>query len=187
MTTSEGKGKGGRAHAPRRGRGFFRAGETTRPQLRQAAARYGFAETDVLTRWPEVVGEALAGLCHPLKVSYGRARALGATLIVQVEGARAPEVEMSAPRIIERVNGFYGYRAISRIRITQATGLAGRAAGFAEERTPFQGPPAASDPAPAALKRAAEIAAPVENPDLRAALTRLGAYVLSRAPRPRRG
>lgn len=185
MTAGGGKGKTGGAAGPRRGGGFMRAGETTRPQLRQAAGRYGFAETDVLTRWPEVVGEALAGLCHPVRVSYRRGRGLGAELVVQADGARAPELEMSAPRIVERVNGFYGYRAISRLRVTQATGRAGEAAGFAEARAPFAGPPAASEPDRRALERATEIAGPVENAELRAALTRLGAYVLARRPRPR--
>lgn len=181
MTSADRKGKGSGGDAPRRARGFLRAGETTRTQVRKAAANYGFAETDVLTRWPEVVGEALAGLCHPLKVSYGRTRGLGATLLVATDGARAPEVEMSAPRIIERVNGFYGYRAIARVKVTQAAESLTRE-GLAAPGNSRSAP----EPAAPALKRAAEIAAPVENPELRAALTRLGAYVLSRPRGPRR-
>lgn len=179
----EGKTEG----RPRRGRGFRRASEPLREPLRDAAARYGFAEAEVLTRWPEIVGEALSGLCQPVKVSYGRSRGLGATLIVQADGARGPEVEMSAPRIVERVNAYYGYRAISRLKVTQATGLAGQAVGFAEERAAFRGPAASRQPTPQALERAAEMAGAVENPGLRAALTQLGAYVLSRNPAARRG
>ena len=56
---------------------------------------------------------------------------LGATLVVRVEGARATEVEHLGPRIIERVNQFYGYRAIDRLKVTQVTGSGGGPAGFA--------------------------------------------------------
>lgn len=178
MASSDSGNKGMRG-----GRGFRRASETAREPLRAAAGRYGFAETDVLVRWPEVLGEALAGLCRPLKVSYGRARGLGATLTVEVEGARAPEVEMQAPRIVERINSFYGYRAITRLRITQASGYAGPPSARAGERAGDPAPEPAPDPA--AAGRAGELAGRAQNPELRAALTRLGTYVLAQPRGPR--
>lgn len=166
----------------RRGGGFRRAAEPARAPFGTAASRQGFAVADVLIRWPEVVGEALSGLCHPVRVAYGRGRNLGATLVVEVEGARGPEVEMMAPRIIERVNAFYGYRAITRLSISQ-TGVAGPGAGFAEAQAGFAGPGAVSppEPAPEAAERARTLAAGIENAELRTALARMGAYVLSRS------
>ncbi len=158
-----------------RGRGFRSAGETARRRLGEAAAGHGFAEPEVLMRWPEVVGELLSGLCTPVRVSYSRAHRLGATLVVRVEGARATEVEHLGPRIIERVNQFYGYRAIDRLKVTQTTG----SGGFAEEPARFAGPKPA-EPDPAAEARAAEMTVGIENEALRAALTRMGAQVLSR-------
>jgi hypothetical protein len=183
----------------RRGQGGFRiAGAAARPALVPLAARHGFAESEVLIRWREIAGEALAALCHPVKVAYGRGAALGATLMVRAEGPAALEVEHRAPQIIERINAHYGYRAISRITITQGTGLAGEARGLAEGQAAFQGPgdaarPAenpwrgeARPPAPAtdaARARAAAMAEGIGDPRLREALTRLGAFVLSRPPR----
>ena len=134
----------------------------------------------MLTRWAEIVGEHLAGLCLPVKVSYSRDRGLGATLVVHAEGARATEVEHLAPRILERVNQFYGYRAIARVKLTQTT----PPAGFAEPRPGFASPPAA--PGPAEERRAAELARGIEDEPLRAALTRMGAHVLARAGGPPR-
>ncbi len=163
-----------------RGRGFRSAGETARRRLGEAAAGHGFAEPEVLMRWSEVVGELLSGLCTPVRVSYSRAHRLGATLVVRVEGARATEVEHLGPRIIERVNQFYGYRAIDRLKVTQTTG--GASAGFAEAPAGYKGRPqaAAAEPDPAAQARAAEMALGIENEALRAALTRMGAHVLAR-------
>ncbi|MHA1527882.1 MAG: DUF721 domain-containing protein [Alphaproteobacteria bacterium] len=163
----------------RRGRGFRSAGETARKRLGEAAPRHGFAEPEVLMRWPEVVGERLSSLCVPVKVSYSRAHRLGATLVVRVEGARATEVEHLGPRIIERVNQFYGYRAIDRLQVTQTTG--GASDEFAEAPAGYAGP---AEPSSAAEARAAELTRGIRSEALRAALTRMGAHVLSRGEKP---
>ena len=176
---------GGKAGSKiRRGRGFRSAGETARRRLGEAAAGHGFAEPEVLMRWPEVVGERLAALCVPVKVGYPRAGRLGATLVVRVEGARATEVEHLGPRIIERVNQFYGYRAIDRLKVTQTTG----SGGFAEDPARFAGRPQAApaEPSAAAQARAAEMAHGIQNEALRTALTRMGAHVLSRGETPKK-
>ena len=171
------QGKDGKTR--RRGGGFRRAADQTRPVLDQVAGRHGFAQADVLLRWAEMVGEALAPTCRPVRVSYRGARdqnqGLGATLVVQTNGARAPEVEHLAPRIIERVNQFYGYRAVARIRITQS----GAAPGVAEAQATHAAP--AFDPTGAETDRAAALTEGVEDAGLRAALTRLGANVLARS------
>jgi hypothetical protein len=41
-------------------------------------------------------------------------------LILRVAGARALEVEHMRPRLIERINATFGYRAVSDIRVLQA-------------------------------------------------------------------
>ena len=100
--------------------------------------------------------------------------------MIHAEGARAPEVEHLIPRIVERVNQFYGYRAVSRVKLTQA----GPSPGFAEPRPGFAAPGADPHPTPAEERRAAELAAGIENEALRAALTRMGAHVLARRGGP---
>ena len=175
MTQDREDGKTG-SGTGRRGGGFRRAADRARPALEQVAGRHGFAQADVLLRWAEIVGEGLAPTCRPVKVRYRGKRELGATLVVQADGARAPEVEHLSPRIVERVNQFYGYRAVSRLRIVQ-TGHA----GFAEPAAAFAGPEHA--PSPADAEAAAGLAAGVEDEGLRAALTRLGANVLARGRR----
>jgi hypothetical protein len=165
----------------RRGRGFASAAGTARKRLGEAAARHGFAEPEVLMRWAEVVGERLSGLCEPVKVTYPRGEGLGATLVVRAPGARAPEVEHMGPQIAERVNQFYGYRAVSRIKVVQT---AAPAPGFAEDRPAFAGPAAPVEPEPGAEARAAALTRGIRDDALRAALTRMGAHILSRRASP---
>ncbi|MEM7508452.1 MAG: DciA family protein [Pseudomonadota bacterium] len=191
-TRGNGKSEGKLAGASRRrGRGFHRASATAKARLGAAAAKKGFAEPDVLLRWAEAVGTHLAGLCQPVKVSYGGA--IGATLTVKVDGGHAPEVAHQAPKIIERINSFYGYRAISRLKLTQATGMAGRAHGFAEDAARFEGPPPsrrgaqfAREPDPAAVRKAKNLTSEIRDPDLRDALSRMSAWVLSKPTSDRR-
>ncbi|MDF2234924.1 DUF721 domain-containing protein [Albimonas sp. CAU 1670] len=164
----------GQAEAKRRGVGFLQVGSLTAAPVREASARRGFAETRILFDWVAIAGETLSAHCRPLKIGYSSA-AFGATLVLEVEGARAAEVEMQGPRIIERVNAHYGYRAISRVRIVQAGRLSAAARdaapGFAEGPSGFERRAAADDaPAPADV-------AEVEDEGLRAALARLGRRV----------
>lgn len=175
----------------RRNKGFRQAGAPMRGTLKTIAGRQGFAETDVLLRWEEIVGSHLSSVCRPVKVVYGAQRDLGATLIVQTDSGRAPEVEHQSQIFVDRVNQFYGYRAIRRLRVTQSTGF-GRAHrganGFAEDATSFTGPDPVKTPEPNATeqKTAAAMANDIASPSLRAALTRMGAHVLAQSRAQRR-
>lgn len=173
--------------ARRGGKGFRHASETARKSVDQIVGRKGFAEAEVLLRWTEIAGEALAATCRPVKVHYGANRNLGATLIVQADSGRAPEVSHLGPKIVERVNRFYGYRAINRLKVTQSTGYGANQSrpGFAEGQTPFSGP----DPTtPPRIRRdASDLASGIENPELRAALEQMGSHVLARSKTPKSG
>ncbi|MEM0988889.1 MAG: DUF721 domain-containing protein [Pseudomonadota bacterium] len=143
--------------------------------MRRVAGDAGFAEADVLLRWAEIVGEDLAGRCRPVKVSYGGRGSLGATLIVHADSGRAPEVEHSRRAILERVNQFYGYRAVARLKVTQSS----VARGFAEGAAPFDGKPTSQEPTTAQRRKAADLTNDIQSPGLRAALTTMGAHVLA--------
>jgi len=175
MTLAQEPGK--QETGKRRGGGFRRPAEEARAQLGQAAAKHGFAEPEVLLRWHEIVGEKLSGLCAPVKVTYPRDQGLAATLVVRSDGPRATEIEHMGPQIVERVNQFYGYRAIGRVKVVQTTGPA---PGFAEPPRSFTGPDVQAEPPPDATARAAEMTTGIRDPNLRAALTRMGAHVLTR-------
>ncbi len=156
-------------------KGFTRASQFLPSRIRVAGESRGFAVSRLLTHWEEVVGEAIAKVAQPAGISYGR-EGLGATLTVLVPGPHAPMVEMQKDRIRDKVNACYGYRAIVRVRITQTAPQ-----GFAEAQAAFGAAPAtAAAPPPEVEAKAAEVAADVENTELRLALAALAANVLSR-------
>lgn len=155
----------------RRGKGFYRAAEFTPGALKSAGAKRGFAELRLLTEWRAIAGDALAAICRPTKVTYGGRGGLGAALVLAAEGARAPEIEMQKAGIVERVNAFYGYRAISRIVIDQS-------------RAPLLKTPEPGAGSEAEAPRVAPApVADVADPGLALALARLGANVTAKAAR----
>ncbi len=105
-------------HFPkRRKRGFERASAVLTTDMRRPAEKRGFAQARILTHWTDIVGAEIAQIARPVKISHGRG--FGGTLILLTTGAHAPILEMCKDQIVEKVNACYGYRAISRVRITQ--------------------------------------------------------------------
>lgn len=161
--------------ATRRKRGFEAAAKLVAADLRGPFEKRGFAEARLLTHWEEIVGEEIAQIAMPVKISHGRG--MGGTLVLLTTGANAPVLDMQKARICDRVNACYGYRAVSRVQITQTAPT-----GFAEGRVAFGAAPAkpAPEPDPDALNTARKAMSNVENPELKQALERLARNVLSK-------
>nr|WP_247743853.1 DUF721 domain-containing protein [Shimia sp. R9_3] len=164
-------------------KGFKRTSSLLRDRIRKASESKGFAETRVLTHWAEIVGQDIARICRPVDVKYGR-KGFGATLTVLTTGANAPMLEMQKETLRNRVNAAYGYNAIAHLRITQTAPT-----GFAEGQVQFSAPPKkeAAKPDPATQQEAAQVAAPVQNNELRQALEQLAGNVLMKNKNAKKG
>ena len=162
------------APALRRMRGFEPAAQLLTQRIRAVGEARGFAVARLLTQWDQIAGAETAAITRPVKVSYGR-EGFGATLTLLVASAHAPMVQMSVPRLIEKVNAAYGYAAIARIALTQTA-----TSGFAEGQTPFSGPAKVTTPDPALTAKALTLAQPIHDQTLRHALEQLGQNILTR-------
>lgn len=85
---------------------------------RKAFRKQGFIEASILTKWPLIVGELLSTHCLPERMYFPRGKKTGATLTIRAEGAFALELQHLEPMILERINVFFGYRAVEKLRIT---------------------------------------------------------------------
>ena len=88
-------------------------------------ARYGFAYGELLARWPEIVGEALAGTCEPERIKWPRnaqnsPQNQGGTLVIRAAPGRGLDLQHQIHRIIEKTNQFYGYGAVTAVKIVQS-------------------------------------------------------------------
>ena len=93
-------------------------------------ARHGAAWAGLLSNWQTVVGKPLSDICQPEKISWpGRVsdqnesrsihQKIGGTLVVKAAYGRALEIQHTSVQIIDRINAYYGYQAITRIKIVQ--------------------------------------------------------------------
>lgn len=157
-------------HRNRGYRGFKRAGSLVESQIRTVGEARGLAVSRLMTHWSEIAGDDLSKLCRPVRAAYGRG-SFGATLTVIAPGAAAPMVQARLPDLLERVNACYGFRAISRIKITQTA-----PEGFAEPQTSFE---PSKRPAPDRPKDPLTDAKidEVKDPDLKAALSALSDHL----------
>ncbi|GAB5446998.1 DUF721 domain-containing protein [Gymnodinialimonas sp.] len=162
----------------RRRRGFERAVTLVGPELRTPAEKRGFAETKLLTHWPEIVGPDIADMAVPVKVKFGRG--FGGTLVLLTTGAKAPMLEMAREQIITRVNACYGYSAIKDVQVTQTAPT-----GFAEGQVAFSAakPKPKPAPDPARLASATEGLDQINDPVLRDALRKLAGNIVSQSNR----
>jgi hypothetical protein len=142
----------------------------TLPQIAKATlSKHGFDAADVITRWPDIVGPELAAHTAPRKLTFPKGVNAGGTLHVQVAGAAATELQHTEPQVIERINTYFGYRAVARLRLVQ--GPLPEPARPAPDRAP---PP----PLDAAEQRALDKSvAGIEDEGLRSALAGLGRAV----------
>lgn len=137
--------------------------------LNDALKRQGFASAELVARWADIVGTEVAAHSEPLKINWPRQdneqTPEPATLVLRVEGPAAIEIQHLSSVILERVNQFFGWRAIGRLALRQAP---------LKRRAPKT---ALAPPDPAVAARIAESLPQVEDEDLRQALARLGAAI----------
>ncbi len=155
----------------KRGRGPRVLAGVLNKVTRPIFGKRGFASGAVITEWPTIVGRHLAAHTAPERIAYqsgGRDRGV---LHLRVDsGALATELQHLEPQLLDRINGYFGYRPVERLRIVHG---------------PLPPAPAPPKPAPRALDRCeekdlADRLAGIEDEDLRAALDALGRVVVAR-------
>ncbi len=105
------------------------------PQIGRAAfRRYGFVQSSVVTRWPEIVGEAHAKVCAPESIRFPPGEKSDGILQLVVLPAHAPLIQHVIPEIIDRVNRFFGYRAVVRVKMRQGEVKPAGSNGRGEEK-----------------------------------------------------
>lgn len=83
----------------------------------------GFIESAVVYRWTSIVGKELSEWCYPTRLSFPSNKTLGATMFLDVLGARSLEVQHLQPIILQRTNLIFGYAAVKNISIRQVHGI----------------------------------------------------------------
>lgn len=82
-------------------------------------ARFGFAKSDIILHWTEIVGSVLARSSLPERLIMPKANqkpeGRAGVLHIRVEGSYAPEMQHLEPLVIDRINSYYGFKAVERL------------------------------------------------------------------------
>lgn len=148
--------------------------------LTPACRKRGIANAALMLDPADVFGERFARTAAVERIVWpkgsridgtGEEANTGATLVVRADAATAIALQHVAPQIVERVNILIGWPAVARLRITQT---------HARSRRPrLAAPPPPPAPGPVPEEVAARVEG-VDDPDLKAALARLGAGIARR-------
>nr|WP_321462687.1 DciA family protein [uncultured Cohaesibacter sp.] len=94
-------------------------GSTLTPLCR----KQGFASSDILRYWGEIVGPQFADCTEPERIRWPRRNEAEGfrpgTLVLHCEGAQSVFLQHEQATIIQRVNAYFGYPAVDRIQILQ--------------------------------------------------------------------
>lgn len=163
----------GRPERPRGGPA--RAISDLMPEIGGAAFRkFGFIQSSIVTRWAEIIGKRYAELTNPEAIRFPPGKRAGGTLKLVVAPGHAPMVQHIIPEIIERVNRFFGYGAVSRVTI--------RTGDVAPREPAGRPPPPMLRPIPAEF---GEGLREVSDPELRAVLESMALGLANSAKPPK--
>jgi hypothetical protein len=148
--------------------------ECLEPSLRAK----GFASSAIHLHWDEIVGAQLGPWSEPVSLRWpprppgadpAKSRD-GATLTIKIEGAFALDLQHQTPQIINRINGFFGWRCVEKLVLKQ-----GSVRKVAPPTRRLK--PVLSVEGSRALDH---LLTDVESPELKAALARLGVGVMGK-------
>jgi hypothetical protein len=111
--------------------------------------KFGFHNAEIMASWTTIVGPEIARLARPEAIKWPRGgnasgdcddqgQTQGATLIIATDPAFALEVSYRHKEIIDRINRYFGYRAIAQVKVHQVprletAGATGKAPALAAE------------------------------------------------------
>ncbi len=92
--------------------------EPVRQVAREAVGARSLGEASLLTEWRSIVGDAVADICWPRRITFPRRRERReGTLVLRVKPGQAPRVGHQEYLILERVNAHFGYKVAAGMRL----------------------------------------------------------------------
>lgn len=84
----------------------------------------GMTEIEILAQWKNIVGAELSQTTLPMKIDFKRGERTDGVLHLMCQtGADALEIQHKSQMIIEKVNTFFGYKAVAQIKTMQNASL----------------------------------------------------------------
>ncbi len=78
-----------------------------------------FVEVSLIKQWNNVVGDDIAKCCWPIKVMFSNIKNSNGVIFIKTKRGKSMEIEFKSEEIIEKLNQYFGYKAIGKISVVQ--------------------------------------------------------------------
>ena len=91
-------------------------GNTLPRGIKGILKKNGYNYLEIISKWNLLVGRNISNSCHPKSIKMTQGNKNG-TLILSVERGNEINIEYSKKEIINKINGYFGYKLINEIRL----------------------------------------------------------------------
>ena len=91
-------------------------GNTLPRNFRGILKKNGYNYYEIINKWNLLMGKNISNFCYPKSIKVSQANKNG-TLVLSVERGNEINVEYSKQEIINKINSYFGYKLISKIRL----------------------------------------------------------------------
>ena len=91
-------------------------GNTLPRGIRGILKKNGYNYSEIISKWKLLVGKNISNCCYPKSIKTNQ-KNKSAILVLSVERGNEINVEYSKKEIINKINSYFGYKLISKIRL----------------------------------------------------------------------
>lgn len=95
-----------------------RLGFYTQKAVKPVFKARGLMEGKIITHWPQIVGEKFSRLAIAEKITFPKGKRTEGTLHLSVTSSSSLLLHYAQDLILEQVNTFFGYRALSKLQMS---------------------------------------------------------------------
>ena len=101
-------------------RKFKTIGTNVTKIVKPLISKRGFGNSEIINNWVNIVGDKLAQNITPQKISYNNNSNVEGVLLLRVNSSSvALELQYIEKQIVNKINTYFGFSAIGRIKIIQ--------------------------------------------------------------------
>lgn len=86
--------------------------------IEKKISRFGSIQTHIFLNW-HFIAEQYAQVTTPESIKFYKQKKNEGLMVLKVQSAYGPEVQMAIPFLLNQINSRFGYKAISTIKIKQ--------------------------------------------------------------------
>ena len=98
---------------------FKKIGNTLPKIIDKNIKKKNFIEVSLIKKWREIIGDNIAKLCCPIKVIFSDIKNSNGIIFLKTKRGKSMEIEFKNEEITEKLNQYFGYKAITKISVVQ--------------------------------------------------------------------